>query len=257
MRAKSMFCQWHISVLLSLFIVAGCGSVDKANEEQPDSVPPVLGGPWFVEYIGDRPVIDRSPANFLFGENGQVTGSASCNSFTGSYEMSGDSLKFGLLATTRRACIEALDEQEQRFLATVPSVAQWAIEYGLLVLSDAKGQELLRAARHVSPKISGTAFYRQRIAMPEGAVFEAVLQDVSKMDVAAITIATTKIENPGNVPISFEIDFDPARIDERMSYSVRAEIRVNGELWANTDTQYPVLTRGAGNSVELLLQLTR
>jgi hypothetical protein len=75
MRAKSMFCQWHISVLLSLFIVAGCG-VDKANEEQPDSVPPVLGGPWFVEYIGDRPVIDRSPANFLFGENGQVTGSA-------------------------------------------------------------------------------------------------------------------------------------------------------------------------------------
>lgn len=257
MRANSMVRQWNISVLISLFVVAGCNSVDKTNKEQPDSAPPVLGGPWFVEYIGDRPVVDRSPANFLFGENGQASGSASCNSFTGSYEISGDSLKFGLLATTRRACIEALDEQEQRFLATVPNVAQWAIEYGLLVLSDEKGQELFRAARHVSPKISGTASYRQRIAMPGGAVFEAVLQDVSKMDVAATTIASTKIESPGNVPISFEIDFDPAKIDERMSYSVRAEIRVNGELWANTDTQYPVLTRGAGNNVELLLQLTK
>lgn len=257
MRAKFMFCEWQISVLLSLVIVAGCNSVEKTDEEQPDSVPPVLGGPWFVEYIGDRPVIDRSPANFLFDENGQVTGSASCNSFTGSYETSGDSLKFGLLATTRRACIEALDEQEQRFLATVPNVAQWAVEYGLLVLSDAKGQELFRAARHSSPRVFGTAFYRERIAMPEGAVFEAVLQDVSKIDVAAIIIASTKIEDPGSVPIGFEIKFDPAKIDERMSYSVRAEIRVNGELWANTATHYPVLTRGAGNSVELLLQLTR
>ena len=93
--------------------------------------------------------------------------------------------------------------------------------------------------------------------MPAGAVFTAVLLDVSKMDVAATTIASTIIENPGNVPIDFEINFDPAMIDERMRYSVRAEIRVNGSLWATTDTHYPVLTHGAGNSVEMVLQLTR
>jgi uncharacterized lipoprotein YbaY len=216
----------------------------------------IPGGPWYVEYIGERPVIDHSPANFLFGRDGRVSGNASCNQFTGTYEVSGDNLTIGPLATTRRACVGALDEQEKRFLLAVASVAKWSIEQGLLVLSDARGQRLFRAAKHETARVTGTASYRQRIALPqEGTVFTAVLLDVSRMDVAAETIARTTIENPGQVPISFTIDYDPARIDERMSYAVRAEIRVGGKLWATSDTHHPVLTGDAGSHVDILLRL--
>ena len=246
MRARSTVMFLSIPIVLMSLSVTGCESVAT----------PTLGGPWFAEYIGDRPVIDNSPANILFGEDGQVTGSASCNRFTGAYELSGSELTFGMLASTQRACGEALDDQEQRFFAAIAKVSSWAIEDGLLLLHDEAGEQLFRAATHNSAKVTGTALYRQRIAMPEGAVFEVLLEDVSKMDVAATEIASTRIENPGNVPISFEIAFDPSEIDERMSYSVRATIRVDGALWATTDTHYPVLTRDAGNNVELLLQLT-
>lgn len=249
---------FDISLLLLMFFSAGCNSVTtEEHESEGMAAPESLGGPWFIEYIEDRPVIDRSPANIEFGEDGQVSGSSSCNRFTGSYETTGNALKIGPLATTRRACIDALGEQEQRFLASIAKVSQWTMENGLLILSDEAGRELFRAAKHNPTRITGIATYRQRIAMPEGAVFEAVLEDVSKMDVAAPIIASVEIENPGNVPIQFSIDFSPADIDAKMSYSVRAAIRVDGELWATTDTAYPVLTRGSGSSVDVRLQLAK
>jgi heat shock protein HslJ len=166
MQTKSIRYQWHILILALALVSSGCAAVINANTDTAVAAPPKIGGPWFVEYIGSRPVIDRSPANFLFDDNGQVSGNASCNQFTGS---------------TRRACFEALGEQEQRFLATVPLVAKWGIKQGLLELYDADGEMLFRAARHTSTTIIGNASYRQRIAMPAGAVFTAVLLDVSKI----------------------------------------------------------------------------
>ena len=244
-----------ISTVSLLFLLGGCESGTDDKEQQEMASQTNLGGPWFIEYIGDRPVIDNSPAHIEFGDDGTVSGSASCNRFTGSYEISGTALKFSLLAVTGRACIEALAEQETRFLEAIPTVATWKLENGLLFLLDADGESVFRAAEQNAAAVTGTAFYRQRIAMPEGAVFEAVLLDVSRMDVAATTIGSTRIENPGNVPIAFEIAYDPTKIDERMSYSVRATIHVGDRLWATTDQHYPVLTRSGGNEVELLLQL--
>lgn len=40
-----------------------------------------LSGIWYIEYIGDRPVIDRSPARIQFTEDGAINGNASCNRF--------------------------------------------------------------------------------------------------------------------------------------------------------------------------------
>lgn len=87
--------------------------------------------------------------------------------------------------------------------------------------------------------------------LPPNAVFEARLEDVSRQDVAATLIGETQVEGPG--PYEFSISYDPAQIDERMSYSVRGKVIVDGQLRFTTDTHYPVLTRGAGNEVDLLL----
>jgi putative lipoprotein len=102
--------------------------------------------------------------------------------------------------------------------------------------------------------IEGTAAYRERIAMPPGAEFEAVLQDVSRADAPAMEIARATIPNAPNPPIRFTIPFDATKIDAGHSYSVRAVIRAEGQLLFSSDTAYPVLTRGAGHAVDILLK---
>ncbi len=105
--------------------------------------------------------------------------------------------------------------------------------------------------------VSGTATYRERIALPPEAAFEATLEDVSRADAPATTIGTARIENPGNPPYRFEIPYDPKQIDERHSYSVRARVVVGGQLMFTTDTVTPVITRGNPVTVSLLLRGVR
>ncbi len=102
--------------------------------------------------------------------------------------------------------------------------------------------------------IRGTAAYRERIALPPNAVFEATLEDVSKADVLAEVLGRARVEPAGQVPIRFEIPYDPSRIQERNSYSVRGRITVDGQLWFTTDRVHPVLTRGHSTGVELQLR---
>jgi uncharacterized lipoprotein NlpE involved in copper resistance/heat shock protein HslJ len=92
------------------------------------------------------------------------------------------------------------------------------------------------------------------MALPPDAVLEVSLQDVSLADAPAVELGSLRIENPGSPPFEFEIAYDPEAIDERHSYAVRATIRAAGKLLFTTDTTHPVLTRGAGNEVELLLR---
>jgi len=101
--------------------------------------------------------------------------------------------------------------------------------------------------------VRGTASYRERIALLPGAVFEAKLLDVSRQDAPALELASVRVEAPAGPPIRFELSFDPSRIDERHSYVVRASITHGDRLMFTTDTAYPVLTRGHGHEVELLL----
>ena len=102
-----------------------------------------------------------------------------------------------------------------------------------------------------APAIEGTATYRERMALPPGAEFEAVLQDVSRADAPAMEIGRTRIPDAPTPPIRFTIPYDAAKIDPSHSYAVRAVIRVDGRLWFTSDTHHPVLTRGAGNSVDI------
>jgi copper homeostasis protein (lipoprotein) len=114
---------------------------------------------------------------------------------------------------------------------------------------------LLVQAAAGAAQVKGTATYRERIALTPDAVFEALLEDVSKADAPAVVVGSVRIEKPGQVPIRFEIPYDPARIDQSHSYSVRARILVGQRLLFTTDRAYPVLTRGRGNEVQTMLRM--
>lgn len=100
-------------------------------------------------------------------------------------------------------------------------------------------------------RVEGTVFYRERIMLPPGAVVEVQLQDISRADAMASVLATVLLTPQGGPPYSFAIDYDPARIDTRLRYALRATISVEDRLMF-TSTEY--IDPFAGNPVEVLVQ---
>ncbi len=114
-----------------------------------------------------------------------------------------------------------------------------------------------RESEPVMGKITGTLMYRERMALSPEASVTVTVEDVSLADAPAKIIAEVTLENPGQVPIPFELEYDTGLIDERMSYSIRARIFENDELIFTSDTHTPVLTRGAGNEAEVKMVRVR
>jgi len=92
--------------------------------------------------------------------------------------------------------------------------------------------------------LEGTAAYRERIALPPDAVFEAVLQDVSRADAPAEVLGRAKIDPAGQPPFRFEIAYDDAAVQPGRRYAVRATVTHQGRLLFTTDRAYPVLGGG-------------
>lgn len=113
---------------------------------------------------------------------------------------------------------------------------------------------LARAAASPRPAVTGTIAYRERMALPPGAEVTVRLEDVSRADAASTVIGEQVIEAPGQVPIRFAVPYDPALLDDRHTYAVRATISVDGRMWWTTDTHNPVLTGGHGARVDLMLR---
>jgi putative lipoprotein len=101
--------------------------------------------------------------------------------------------------------------------------------------------------------VTGTATYRERMALPLDAVFEASLEDVSIADKAAHVLRTIRLEKPGNPPFHFSIAYDPAQIVSNHTYSVRARIVEGRKLMFITVQRYAVLTNGHGNEISMMV----
>ena len=103
--------------------------------------------------------------------------------------------------------------------------------------------------------VTGTAAYRERIALPANAVFEADLEDVSRADAPTTILGQTRLEKPGQPPFRFSIQYDPTKIVAGRSYSVRARVTAGGEVIFSTDRGYPVLTQGEGRQIAIIMRL--
>ncbi|RVD28248.1 MULTISPECIES: YbaY family lipoprotein [unclassified Mesorhizobium] len=88
--------------------------------------------------------------------------------------------------------------------------------------------------------LQGEATYRERIALPPNAVLSVQLADVSLADAPAAIIGERKVAPAGQVPIRFEISFDPQVIRPNMTYALQARITVDDKLLFTTDTRHRV-----------------
>lgn len=76
-----------------------------------------------------------------FGADGTLSGSAGCNRYTATYEVSGTNLKIGPAASTRMACADpaGVMEQETQFLQALATAATYRLDGDRLELRTADG----------------------------------------------------------------------------------------------------------------------
>jgi putative lipoprotein len=102
--------------------------------------------------------------------------------------------------------------------------------------------------------VTGSVTYRERSALPPDAVVRVQLSDVSRQDAAAIPVAHATLTPAGRqVPLPFELRYDPKAIDSTHTYAVRATIESGGRLIFTTTTASTVVTRGRPTHVDLVL----
>jgi heat shock protein HslJ len=74
-----------------------------------------------VDDLAGAAFVDGTQVTMEFNDQGQVSGSAGCNRYTGTYQRSGDLLSFGPVAATRMACAPPILDQEMAFLGLLES----------------------------------------------------------------------------------------------------------------------------------------
>lgn len=88
--------------------------------------------------------------------------------------------------------------------------------------------------------ITGDVTYRERIALPAGATLSVGLVDLAKPDEPRIAAAAA-LANPGEVPLTFTLNFDENIIVAGHTYGLVAEIIAdNGAVWFRNATPYTV-----------------
>lgn len=103
-------------------------------------------------------------------------------------------------------------------------------------------------------QVTGTVTYGQRIALPPEAVVEVTLVDVSRADAPAVVLAQqTLMLGDRQVPIPFELLYDPTQIDPRFTYAVQARITVEGQLRFINTTRFAVITQDHPTTVDVLV----
>jgi len=126
------------------------------------------------------------PANN--GDLNSITGGGGCNTFIGSYELTGDTFTAGPFSVTQMACDEPIMQVEQAFLTGLESAQNYQITLNQLIITTTNGSLLLYADRmplegplwtltYLGPvdaplsPLPGTAFtaqFNRQFGMPSG-----------------------------------------------------------------------------------------
>jgi putative lipoprotein len=101
--------------------------------------------------------------------------------------------------------------------------------------------------------VAGIATYRERIALPPDAEFEASLEDVSRVDAPAVLIASAREKTPAGPPFRFTLSYDPARIVPMHRYAIRARVLRGEELLFTSDTHIPLPAAPGAAPVEIMM----
>lgn len=139
-----MMRNMKISWLLVLMLVAtACGS-DADPDPEPSGNP--VGVEWRLRNLAiDGVTVDLAGVtpSIRFEPSGDAGGTNGCNSYGGSYTLSGDSISFGAMFQTEIGCEPAVAGVESAFMAALGRIDRWSVGEGTLVLSASDGSAAL------------------------------------------------------------------------------------------------------------------
>jgi putative lipoprotein len=114
---------------LAALLLTACSSVARLD-----------GTRWLTEFIDENGVIDNAQTTLEFTEPGRAAGRGGCNRYSAPVEISGSTIKFGDAVSTKMACVQALMDQENRFLAALRVVRSYRMKDQKLELLDETGK---------------------------------------------------------------------------------------------------------------------
>ena len=89
---------------------------------------------WVLADLGGTAVLAKAPT-LEFADSGRVAGNGSCNRFTGSVRLSGESISFSPLAATRMACVDpAVTRQETSYFQALQGAERFRVDGNTLFI---------------------------------------------------------------------------------------------------------------------------
>ena len=135
----------------TLVVTSSTTEVTLADRKVAEPDLPLQGTRWTVDTIVDGEVASSTPATArasLVFDKDSVAVSAGCNSGSGSYQLSGNTIRIGDIATTRKACEPEIMSLESAVLAALKGDVSYEIDSDRLILKQANGKGLqLRGQR--------------------------------------------------------------------------------------------------------------
>ena len=126
-----------VVILVAALTVIGCSQPAASTAPSAAGPPAELPGTsWVLQGISGAQLGTGVPT-IDFGTDGNVSGSAGCNTFNGTYTVDGSSISFGPLASTKMACPTADMAVETAFLAGLAGAKTWSIQALFLTLDGA------------------------------------------------------------------------------------------------------------------------
>lgn len=144
-----------VTTCVSCLLTLACSGSHKPAEAATPAAPAsqaapsltMTGSEWLLEDLGGSGVLDRVQATLAFPEAGKVAGRGSCNRFFGSVAISGNTIKFSALGSTKMACPVAVMKQEGKYLAALQAAERFEGSDGSLLIYYAGSEKPLRFTR--------------------------------------------------------------------------------------------------------------
>jgi len=144
------------SLLLAAAVAGGTAGCSHSTSGAAPRAAPLEGTSWVLAEVAGRRAVQGMDAEPVMLQLDpallRATGYAGVNRFSGGYELDGTSLRFGPLATTRRAGPPEAEWLEASVLTALGSTAGWKITGGSLELLDETGARLMRFDAGAEPR---------------------------------------------------------------------------------------------------------
>lgn len=105
------------------------------------------GTEWRLEDLGGLRMIEGSKLSLAFPSANRASGNASCNTYSGSATLSGETIRFGQMAVTKMACGAEANEQEYLYLKALGTAQSYSVKDNTLLIQVSSLQKPLRFVR--------------------------------------------------------------------------------------------------------------